>query len=207
MSRRRRSQGFPAVSLVPPLGAVAGWGYLHEPFAGKGLLALLALGAIAGIMMPAILISIFDMPKLLVPSRWRAWYRHWRAEGDHLCFLWWCIFPLATREEQRSSHIPKWMHRIVLSIDRYECVACHARTDLQVDHRKPWAAGGLVVLWNLMTLCGTCNKIKSDYCPRRWYTPFVGYDNLPEARRIYRRERWLVLSPARWVRAGFAVAR
>jgi hypothetical protein len=187
--RQRRSNGLPLLSFGPPLLAMAAWGKLHEPFKDQGLLALLVLGVIAGLMVPAVLLSLEDLPKLLLPARWRAAYRRGAA-----------------REDQRSSYIPLYLRQVVLAIDGRQCAWCHSTDRLQIDHIRPWAAGGLAVLWNLMTLCGTCNKVKSNYWPGGYYRAFVGFDNIAEARDILRCERWRRLSPARWVRAGFALA-
>lgn len=197
--RRRRSKVLPYTSLAAPVLALAGWSDMHEPFKGEGLLALLVLGAIAGLMTPAILVSLGDAPKLLVPARWRASYRYKRKHEDH-----WYLSQ-QTREEQKSGKVPLYLWRTVLYIDRYQCVWCHATEDLDVDHIWPWMAGGLSVLWNLMTLCSKCNTLKLDYCPAKWYRPRCSPKNRAEAREILRCERWHRWNPARWVRAGFAL--
>jgi len=64
---------------------------------------------------------------------------------------------------------PSWRLRfLVYRRDRFTCVACgrspatHLGVVLHVDHVVPWSRGGLTVLPNLQTLCGTCNIGKSD---------------------------------------------
>ena len=59
---------------------------------------------------------------------------------------------------------------VVMRRDDFKCRACgrspatHQGLVLQVDHVKPWSAGGESVLENLQTLCETCNAGKSDLC-------------------------------------------
>lgn len=191
--RRRRSSGLPLASLGPPLLAVYGWHSLGDPLHGSGLMVLLVLGVLAGLMVPGILLSLGDLPKLAVPARWRAWYRQGADRGD-----------------QRSSYIPLYLRKVVLFADHHQCVWCHSSDQLQIDHIRPWAGGGLAVLWNLATLCGKCNRIKSNYWRDRdgyvHYRGFKGSVNAAEAANILRCERWRRLSPGRWVRAGFALA-
>src|SRR5690242_11747335 len=109
--RRRRSNGLPLLSLGPPLLAIAGWQYLHEPLRDGGLVTMLTLGVIVGAAVPAVLLSFGDLPKLLVPARWRAAYRRGLP-----------------REDQRSSYIPLYLRRVVFYADRNRCIWCHATT-------------------------------------------------------------------------------
>jgi 5-methylcytosine-specific restriction endonuclease McrA len=205
--RRRRARGFPAASLVPPTAAVAGWGYLHEPFEGKGLLVLLSLGALAGIMMPAFLVSLNKVPMLLIPPKTRARHRARLINGTR----WRDPVP---RLQQNSQDIPARVHRAVMRADRYRCVWCGGggvvKGDLHADHIRPWAGGGLTAIWNLMTLCSECNILKCNYWRDRdgyvHYRPGLNSPNLPVAAEILRCERWHRLSPARWVRAGWDLA-
>jgi hypothetical protein len=44
--------------------------------------------------------------------------------------------------------------------DGFQCLLCHARTDLSLDHRIPECRGGPTTFDNLRTLCRTCNGIK-----------------------------------------------
>jgi hypothetical protein len=62
--------------------------------------------------------------------------------------------------------VPLGLRYQVLSRDRFTCSAC-GRTPkegvtLQVDHIKPYSAGGLTIFSNLQTLCNLCNLGKSD---------------------------------------------
>lgn len=56
----------------------------------------------------------------------------------------------------------------VLQRDRFTCCGCGKSpattlgVELQVDHVKPWSAGGESVLENLQTLCMVCNLGKSN---------------------------------------------
>lgn len=49
-------------------------------------------------------------------------------------------------------------------LDRYgrSCARCKSKSDLQMDHIVPVAAGGLTVKTNVQPLCGPCNRSKSD---------------------------------------------
>lgn len=189
MTRHRRKHGFPLSSLLPVAAALGGWARFGEPFHGAGLIVLLSASLIVSMAIPGILLSLASLPRLLVPARTRAWWRRGKP-----------------REDQKSSYIPVHLRRAVYAADRYRCCWCRAMEDLQIDHVRPWAAGGLAVLWNLSVLCGTCNKIKSDYWPGRCYHPFEGLENHHEAADILRFERRHRWSPARWVRAGWSLA-
>lgn len=60
--------------------------------------------------------------------------------------------------------------------DGYKCLCCGAfRHDLQIDHIRPVALGGLTQLDNLQLLCPVCNKAKGcqtiDYRANRRLYP------------------------------------
>jgi HNH endonuclease len=207
MSRRRgrRKQGkaFALLCTAPIPASVCFWWWLGKPlhygwWLGKpqhyytlGLIG--AVGLITAIAMPAVLLSIQDLPKALVPASWRTRYRRG-----------------AERSEQRSSYIPKWLRRAVLAADQYRCVWCHKQEMLSVDHIRPWSKGGLAVFWNLMVLCSACNTLKSNCWVARdgyeFYRAFEGSDDQDQALamlRFERRHRW---RPGRWVRAGWDLA-
>ncbi len=186
--RRRRSSMLPVSSLIPPVASVAAWGWLREPMHLQGLLGLSAAGVLLGVLLPGFLVSAEALPLLLIPSRARVWWRHGQ---DH------------------RPGIPVRLRRAVYAADGYRCAWCHSTEQLQVDHIRPWTAGGLTALWNMMTLCGTCNRLKSNYWVRRdgsvLYTPFHGFSHEHEAGQILRfelRHRWW---PGRWIRAGWSL--
>jgi hypothetical protein len=166
------------------------WARLHEPghlygLAAAALLALLVLPSV-------LLLVVFGVPYLtagLVPREWRANYR-----GKY------------TRESQKSAYIPAWLRRAVLAADRHRCVHCGRADDLQIDHVIPWRLGGLTALLNMMTLCGPCNRFKSNYYRRRngtvCYNPFKGFDRPAVAAAILDSERRHRLNPLRWVFAA-----
>lgn len=66
------------------------------------------------------------------------------------------------RTGQRPPIAPE-IRAAVLERDRRRCQWCHSRHDLQLDHILPWSAGGPDEVWNLRVLCGTCNKIRSNF--------------------------------------------
>ena len=207
MAKRRRRNSLPALSLVPPLGMVVLWGTLHEPLRAAGLLALLTLGALMGLTVPALLVSLDKVPMLLIPPRVIANHRTKLINGSF-------FRAPVPRAEQRSQDIPKRVQRAVLRADKYRCVWCGGggvvKGDLHVDHIRPWRGGGLTAIWNLMTLCANCNLIKCNYWRDRdgfiHYRYGLGSPHLAEAARILNYEKRHRLSPARWVRAGYDLA-
>jgi 5-methylcytosine-specific restriction endonuclease McrA len=56
------------------------------------------------------------------------------------------------------------LRRHVLARDDFTCEACDWRSvaEMQVDHLKPCAAGGDARPWNLVAMCGPCNRAKRD---------------------------------------------
>jgi 5-methylcytosine-specific restriction endonuclease McrA len=56
------------------------------------------------------------------------------------------------------------LRRHVLERDDYTCAACAWRSvaEMQVDHLKPCRAGGDAYPWNLVAMCGPCNRAKGD---------------------------------------------
>ena len=56
----------------------------------------------------------------------------------------------------------------ILRRDGWRCCACGATDALQIDHVWPRARGGVTVPRNLVTLCGPCNRSKSDLQPWEW---------------------------------------
>lgn len=187
----------------PALGLpVYGWGYLGRPLAVGGAYAAwwaaAGLGALvlAGLLViPALVVTVVcflpDLPKQAVPRTWRAGYRYRHG-----------------RKGAKSGHITDKLRRTVYTADRHRCVYCGSRSGLQVDHRIPWAWGGLTILWNCFTLCGDCNVRKLDYWeqhgkPRhsRHFNPV----NAGLAHRIFRRETWRRWNPLRMFRIAWAL--
>lgn len=191
MSRRRH--GRTAASLSCTLPAILlglAWAQLGEPWHQDGLMAALAAGTVAGTLMPGIVISAGALPMLLVPRRLRCWARH--------------------RQDSRPP-IPAYLRRAVYFADGYSCCYCDSGGQLQIDHVRPWSLGGLTALWNLATLCGRCNRVKSDFWIERdgfvHYRGFSGSANAAQAGAILayeKRHRWNVI---RWLRAGWSLAR
>lgn len=178
-----------AAMMSAPAAAIGGWARLGEPLHAAGFGGFLITGLALGTLLPGLLVSLESLPLLLVPSRWRIWWRH---------------------RSPRRPHIPSRLRRAVYAADRYRCCYCHSPAALQLDHVRPWSRGGLTALWNMMTLCGTCNRVKSNYWVarngQRSYRPFAGSANEAEAALILAHElrhRW---NPGRWIRAGWSLA-
>jgi hypothetical protein len=149
---------------------------------GSELIAVLAACAAAGLLSrPAVL-------AVIVPRRWRAWWRH--------------LHP------GYRPHIRVRLRRAVEAADRYRCVSCREPFDLQLDHIRPWSSGGPTALWNLALLCGWCNRVKSNYWQYRSgfvsYRPY-GTGDLALAAEILRAERRARANPFRWLRACLAL--
>jgi HNH endonuclease len=180
--------------LSPALaGAAALWAHAHRPGALPGLAIAEALTlALWPLILLAVVFGIPAASSRIIPARWRRAYRR-----------------RYTRESQRSARIPAWLRRSVLAADRYRCAHCGYAGELQVDHVFPWSLGGMTCLWNLVTLCGTCNRAKSNYWRYRSglviYRAFAGYDVPALAEQILaseRRRRW---SPLRWLLAAWSL--
>lgn len=174
-----------AVAL--PSAAVIGWASQGEPLQWAGLMGLAIPGLIAGLVLPGVLASLAALPLLLIPGKARIWWR---------------------RDRPRPS-IPARLRRAVYAADGHACCWCGATEGLQLDHVRPWSLGGLSALWNMVTLCGMCNKTKSNYWVARdgyvFYKPWAGHGNRLVAADILAyelRHRW---SPLRWIRAGWSL--
>jgi 5-methylcytosine-specific restriction endonuclease McrA len=46
--------------------------------------------------------------------------------------------------------------------DGYRCVNCRQTWNLQVDHITPYSLGGKTEVDNGQTMCGWCNRLKSN---------------------------------------------
>lgn len=176
------------LATAMPVSSIIGWAWLHEPFHAVGLVLMLLPGLVAGVLAPGIVLSLESLPLLLIPDRARIWWRRGRDRRP----------PIAAR-----------LRRAVYAADRQRCCYCGSYEQPQLDHVKPWSRGGLSALWNLMTLCGPCNRLKSNYWVARngfvFYRAWQGAGDEREAARILARElrhRW---SPGRWIRAGWSL--
>jgi 5-methylcytosine-specific restriction endonuclease McrA len=168
---------------------LAGWVYLHHP-AGPGLLAAVELVTFTA-WPYAVLAVLYCLPACvaaLIPRSWREWWRRWHDRPA----------------------IPARLRRAVYAADRYACLFCGSGDYLQLDHVRPWSRGGLSSLWNLITLCRTCNLTKSNYWPSTqarpsFYRAWDGYDDEPRAALILAAERRARLLPSRAIRAAWAL--
>jgi len=178
-----------AAAFIPAIPAgICSWAWLGQPGAADGFPVAVALGLLAWPLL--ILAAVFFLPSAagaLVPRQWRIRWRH---------------------DRQRPS-IPAWLRRTVLEADRHACVFCGSGAALQLDHVRPWASGGLTSLWNLVTLCGSCNRVKSNFWRDRdgyvHYRSFHDSDDVRKAAAILAAERMARLNPLRWLRAAWAL--
>jgi 5-methylcytosine-specific restriction endonuclease McrA len=126
---------------------------------------------------------------------------------------------------QVRPHIPDRMRRWVCAADRYACVACGYRAQtacphlmsyglpcgkfhaLQMEHVKAWSWGGLTSLWNLISLCPHCNRVKSNYWiirGRAYYRAWDDADDIAAAHAVLMAGLAAQRSPARLVRLAWA---
>jgi 5-methylcytosine-specific restriction endonuclease McrA len=212
---RRTYRGYYASRVLffaPAIGLPAyGWEYLGRPLAVAGAAwasaAGLAAMVLAGLLViPGLFVTLVcsapDLPKQCVPRSWRASYRN-RTDRHG--------YKKRSRAQQKASlYITDRLHRLVLAADRYRCVGCGARGATDVDHRIPWAWGGLTILQNLFTLCDHCNrKIKVDYWEdargRAHWGSHFNTAHRAQAHLIFRRESRRRWSPARMLRIAWAL--
>ena len=201
-----------AASFIPPLawaGSLVPAPSAHAPVLLATVAAAAALWGV--VILPALVLAGKFGPRTLfelAPS----WSDGWLPEAQ---------FTRRQRAEWRHDHpgrdrtMPARLHRMVLRADRYRCVSCgfqgaraKRNTGVQADHVFPFAHGGLTSPWNLVTLCGRCNKVKSDYWP--WprghpsYHAWDGFDNIQQAAAILAREQARRWGPVRWLRMAWA---
>lgn len=58
--------------------------------------------------------------------------------------------------------IPSMMRTAIYRRDWFRCSWCGATENLELDHLKPWSAGGGDTPANLRTLCHDCNAMRSN---------------------------------------------
>jgi 5-methylcytosine-specific restriction endonuclease McrA len=161
--------------------------FLGDPGGWKGAGVALGVGIALAPLFPLALVIALQAPGALVPSGWRASYRYGRERPD----------------------IPAWLRRLVYAADRHRCAYCGYAGDLQLDHVHPWSFGGRTSFWNLVTLCGPCNRVKSNYWVDKrgaHYSPFEGRGNIVQAAAILRAEKRRRWSPIRIARAAAQLA-
>lgn len=173
---------------VPVAATLTGWLADNDPAGLEGLAGFAVIGLFLGAFYPLLAVTALQAPGALVPPSWRTWWR---------------------RGEEHRPSIPAWLRRVVLAADRHACCYCHGSQQLQVDHVKPWSVGGRTTLWNCMTLCGPCNRVKSNYWVMRdgrvVYNPWKDHRNEVVARRILTFELNHRRSPIRLFRAAIAL--
>jgi hypothetical protein len=175
-----------AAGIIPAIAFIfAGWLIWHEPGHAAGLLAgevlTVALGPVAVLMAPA-------WPAILLSRRQRAAWR---------------------RRPRSGPVVPDWLRQAVLAADRHRCIYCGSSIRPQVDHIRPWSAGGLSTMWNLACLCAVHNTIKSNFSLDTdgyvHYRPFDGWADPVTAAGILAAEQRRRLKPGRWLRAAWSL--
>jgi len=58
------------------------------------------------------------------------------------------------------TYIPAHIRKLVFIRDKYRCVKCGSRENLEIHHIIPHAKGGSSRLENLQLLCRDCNRMK-----------------------------------------------
>lgn len=173
---------------LPGVFAFFTWLAENTPAGLWGFLGLLGTGLLISLFYPLIVLMAIEAPGGLVPWQWRAWWR---------------------KGEAHRPSVRKRLRRVVYAADGYACAYCRKSHDIQLDHMRPWSLGGRTSFFNSMTLCGTCNRIKSNYwrfrSRRVTYHSFDGYHYPAKAAEILAfemRHRW---SPWRFIRAAIAL--
>lgn len=181
-ARRRARTRSSAGRLLLAAAALLAWNCLGKPghLTGLALAVAVVLTARAAAARLAVLLIPGILPAL-APRRWR----------------------IRRRKEHCRPSVPARLRRALLAADR-RCVYCGRRDDPQLDHVRPWSAGGLTTGFNLAVLCGLCNKTKSNYSRDRdgyvHYRPWPGFDDIAAAAAILQAELRCRRSPARWAR-------
>lgn len=174
--------------LVPGIVTLGLWLAGNDPGGIIGLGAVCAAGLGTGLLWPLAALVAFQAPGSLIPARWRMWYRRGQADRPH---------------------IPDWLRRVVYAADRHACAYCKSSYQLQLDHIRPWSFGGRTSFWNFMTLCGDCNRVKSNYWQFRdgrvYYAQFMTRGNIRQAQAILAFERRHRRSLLRLIRASMAL--
>lgn len=164
------------------------WLAENDPADVLGLAGFMIMGAFLTVFWPLMAVLALQAPASLVPDRWRTWRR---------------------RGQAHRPAVPAWLRRVVLAADRHACCYCKSSQQLQVDHVFPWSLGGRTTVWNCMTLCGPCNRVKSNYWVHRsgrvTYTPWEGHRWPERAARILQCELENRKSPIRLIRAAIAL--
>lgn len=164
-------------------GAVTGWApwlLTGEPGRLTGMTAAVITAVLAWpFLILAVLYGLPWLPGVLVPRSWRIW---WRYRPDMRGrWLWWRRRATYGGRRPRA-HVPAWLARAVLRGAGHRCLFCRRTAGLQVEHIRPWAAGGRNTLWNLTMLCARCNRVKSNYWA--WPSGRVSYRAWPGAQLL-----------------------
>lgn len=69
--------------------------------------------------------------------------------------------PISYREGI-SRQVSKELRQFIYSRDGFKCLKCNTKNNLSVDHIVPFSKGGRTLIYNLQTLCISCNSNKSD---------------------------------------------
>lgn len=173
---------------LPGVLAFSAWLAENTPAGLFGFIGFILLGAAVSLFYPLAVLLAFEAPGALVPWQCRAWYR---------------------RGQEHRPAVSRRLRRVVYAADGYACCYCRSSASLQLDHYKPWSLGGRTSYWNSFTLCGRCNRVKSNYWVHRsgrvTYSPFAGSRYPGDAARILAFERRYRWSLRRFVRAALAL--
>ena len=58
------------------------------------------------------------------------------------------------------TYIPAYIRKLIFIRDKYRCVKCGSKKNLEIHHIIPHAKGGSSRLENLQLLCQRCNRMK-----------------------------------------------
>lgn len=82
-------------------------------------------------------------------------------------------------KRQRRRHLEKDHVKLTLEevlyiykIFKHKCFNCDSPDDLTLDHHVPLIKGGILELSNTVLLCRSCNGLKADISPQKFYSKY-----------------------------------
>ena len=93
-------------------------------------------------------------------AAWRRYYRNHKEECQARHRIWWRENRDKSAAYDAKKRTAGWLGSIPVGS---HCVSCGATENLERDHIKPIADGGITTLENIQTLCASCNGVKGAF--------------------------------------------
>lgn len=94
---------------------------------------------------------------------------YWKKRDFDLCyeciekvFIQTCGYEKLSHVKVRRAFISEKMREEILKKYDYQCVKCHSKSKLEIDHIIPFSIGGKTDIENLQVLCKSCNLKKGN---------------------------------------------